>query len=456
MLRPAFSYHTTFMWFMVCIAGLSVRTDLLGISSIVRVLCLDSACYNKLLRCCHSSAIKLPVLSQLWADTVLKLFGPQIERINGRIILLADGKKIAKSGKKMPGVKCLHQESDANTKPSFIMGHSTQAVSVLARADNTTLAVPLDMKIHEGVVFSNRDKRTLLDKLVMLVDGLTLKEPFYLVADAYYGSGKIIKPLLGQGNHLITRAKSNCAARSPAPGTQGPRKRGRPRLYGDKVKLRHLFNNKDAFLSMSSPAYDEKNVTIKVRTLDLLWEPAGQLVRFVLVEHPSRGRWILMCTDLTLEPREIIRLYALRFKIELGFKQAAHTLGSYGYHFWMADMKRLKRRGGNQYMHHETEDYRQAVRRKLHAFHVFLFMGVVTQGLMHYLSACHTDAVWRSFGSWLRTIRKGVAPTELVVGMALKNTLPEFLLVGAKDNNLAKFILANQRPDDSVDWGIAA
>src|ERR1035438_10338432 len=32
--------------------------------------------------------------------------------------------------------------------------------------------------MHEGTVFSNRDHRTLLDKMVLLLDSLELKEPF--------------------------------------------------------------------------------------------------------------------------------------------------------------------------------------------------------------------------------------------------------------------------------------
>jgi hypothetical protein len=131
----------------------------------------------------------------------------------------------------------------------------------------------------------------------------------------------------------------------------------------------------------------------------------------------------------------------------LRFKQATHIVGTCDYHFWMACMKKVARRGGNQHLHLQSEAYRRAVRRKLHAYHVFLFMGVVTQGLMHYLSACHTELVWRSFGSWLRTIRTGVAPTELVVTIALQNTLSEFLLVGHKSSDVAKFIIENQDPD---------
>ena len=107
-------------------------------------------------------------------------------------------------------------------------------------------------------------------------------------------------------------------------------------------------------------------------------------------------------------------------------------------------MKPLKRRNGNQHLHRETEAYRQAVKKKMRAYHVFLFAGVVAQGLMHYLSSCHNEAVWRSFGSWLRTIRKGVAPSEMVVAMALRNTLPEFLIVCSATNIMAKFIREKQ------------
>ena len=222
------------------------------------------------------------------------------------------------------------------------------------------------------------------------------------------------------------------------------------------MKLVNLFRSALRVGTLTSPVYDERNVKPRVRTVDLLWNAAARPVRFVLVEHPVRGRLVLMSTDLSLEPIDIIRAYGLRFKIELCFKQAAHRVGSYGYHFWMADMKPIKRRGANQYLHHESDVYRDNVRRKLHAYHVFLFMGVVTQGLMHYLSACHTEQVWRYFRSWIRTIRTGVAPTEMVVGLALRNELPEFLLAGAKSNSVAKFIADHQALSDSHYWGKAA
>ena len=66
------------------------------------------------------------------------------------------------------------------------MGHSFQAVGILAGALSSAFAGPLISRIHEGVVFSNRDKRTVLDKMVILLESLEISEQFYFIADAYY------------------------------------------------------------------------------------------------------------------------------------------------------------------------------------------------------------------------------------------------------------------------------
>ncbi len=75
----------------------------------------------------------------------------------------------------------------------------------------------------------------------------------------------------------------------------------------------------------------------------------------------------------------------------------------------------------------KTEAYRDAVRRKLEAYHRHSQPGLIAQGLLQILSATVPKLIWRSFGSWIRTIRPGLAPSEQVVAIALRNSLPEFL-----------------------------
>jgi hypothetical protein len=442
-LRDACARKRTFLWMTLALVGFSIRDDLFGVSSFVRACFLKGTKYRRLLHLFHSPALHLQKLTALWVRLALRLFCPVI--FGDYILLIADGLKVPKEGKKMPAVKKLHQESQNNSKATFIMGHSFQALGLLVRgAVGQFFCVPLVSRIHEGLVWSNRDKRTLLDKLVGLFLQIVefLPQRSILIADAYYASKKVIKPLLREGHHLVTRVRITTRAYHQAPPAK-KRKRGRPKFYGKKVLLRNYFQHPEDFVTAASPVYGEDNVSIQYLCLDLLWRPIGQLVRFVLVKHPSRGYMILMTTQILLHPLDIIRIYGYRFKIEVSFKQALHTLGTYAYHFWLKAMPPRRRRSGNQYLHRATEEYRQQIRRKMAAYHRYVQLGCVAQGLLQYLSVTFGKKVWRHFGSWLRTMNQDKAPSEMVVAQALRSCLPKFLVVKHGSHNLEKFIVEN-------------
>ena len=419
----------------------------LGVTSFVRVLNLRPEAYHRLLHLFHSKALNLDVLTSCWVRLCLVLFRPFW--VGQRLVCIADGIKAPKEGKRMPAVKLLHQESQNNTKPEYILGHSLQAISLLVHSGaGQVAAIPLTSRIHEGLVFSNRDARTLLDKLVALLFSITLiwNKPVVLVADAYYAGGKVITPLLNNGHHLFTRAKTNAVAYLPAPKVTTPRK-GRPRIYGQKVRLKDMATNDGAFTSAPSPVYGEHNVMLRFRVLDLLWKPVRRIVRFLIVHHPVRGTIFLLSTDTSLIALEILQLYGYRFKIELGFRQAVHVIGTYAYHFWMLGMKPLRRGSGDQYLHRASDDYRAAIRRKLRAYHLYVQLGCIAQGLLQHLAINHTAQVWHSFRSWLRTMNPAMPPSELIVASALRSTLPPFLAVPALAPDLTKIMAKYRRHD---------
>jgi hypothetical protein len=432
---------------LLVLMGMCCRDDNAGVTSFVRVLNFNGKAYHRLLHLFHSKALDLDLLTALWSRLCLVLFRPF--EVGGRLVCLADGIKAPKEGKRMPAVKHLHQQSESNTKPEFIMGHSLQAISLLVHsAGGQVAAVPLTSRIHEGLVFSNRDTKTLLDKLVALLLSIARwwDRQVLLVADAYYASAKVILPLLKDGHHLITRAKSNAVAYMAAP-KEDVRGKGRPRIYGEKVRLKDLANDTSAFTSAPSPVYGENDVVVRYRTLDLLWRPVGRVVRFVIVRHPQRGTIFLLSTDITLEPMQILQLYGYRFKIELGFRQAVHVIGAYAYHFWMSDMNPLRRRGGDQYLHRKSDDYRDAVRRKLRAYHVHIQLGCIAQGLLQHLSLNYTAEVWHCFRSWLRTMNPAMPPSELVVASVLRSSVKALLSTCALVPELGKIAVTHYRYD---------
>ena len=246
------------------------------------------------------------------------------------------------------------------------MGHSLQCLSLLVTGDAQCFAaVPLIAQIHEGLVWSNRDSKTLMDKAASLVEVIrsAIETQVLVVADAYYANAPFIKLMLKNGCQIVSRVRNNAVAFC-SPENPSKKKPGRPKKYGERVVLSELFLRTDLFTSVKMSVYDEDEVLIRYYAVNLLWKSMKGLVRFVLVDHSTRGKTIFMTTDLTFDPLLVIKGYGYRFKIEVAFKSALHTIGAYAYHFWMKSMDPIKRFTGDQYMHKKSEKYRSSVKRK--------------------------------------------------------------------------------------------
>jgi hypothetical protein len=388
-----------------------------------------------------SSAVDLGKLQILWTSVVFKCFSG-IVRINGRCVIAGDGIKIGKEGRKMPGVKWLHQSSESNSKAEHITGHSIQVVALLVQGLSTYFAVPLAGQIHEGLRLDSQDKRTLLDKLFEMVTGLRVAEAFYLVLDRYYCSGKFMKQLISKNIHIVTMMKRSAVAYLPVIKTE-IKKRGRPAKYGMKIKLFSLFEKEQTWTKTTIAS----GVVIEYCAIELFWKPVGDLVLFVLTRHPTKGVAIIMSTDRTIHPLSLIMLYGLRFKIEVLFKQAVHQIGVFLYRFWIKSIApRTRKQRGDQNLQDFNETLQHRIAKKMHAYHVFILCGLIAQGLLQYLSVHYYKSVWSSFGTWLRTIRENTLPSEMVTALAMARTY-EYFLEDEQDRSIFKKFLVGKTAD---------
>lgn len=428
----------TFYWLAAVLVGFTVKNDFFGVTSLARGVGLLPNYYTCMLNFFHSGSVDSAKVLSIWIQLILSNFNGLV-KLNDRYLIVADGIKVGKEGKKMPGVKWLHQDSESNSKAEYIMGHSIQAISILVKGVKNFFAVPLTAKIHEGVRFDCKDSRTLLDKLFELLIEMNFPAAFYLIADKYYCSGRLMKQLVAKNIHLITMMKKNAVAYYAL--KENHIGRGRPKKYGQSVKLFNLFESNLDFLKTPMP--NNPKIMIEYFAINLLWRPLGDFVQFVLVKHPHRGNSIVMSTDLTINPLDLVLAYSLRFKIEVLFKQAVHQIGTFAYRFWLKTMTPRKRgKASNDYLVHFAPRYfKEKIKSKIDAYHLFIQLGFIAQGLAQYLSLYCYKQVWGSFGTWLRTIRDHTLPSEKVVSTALSKTYIQFLIDNEKTCSFKKFVL---------------
>ena len=147
--RDCFTMSATFKWFVTIIIGLLIRTDKLGVSSIIRDLSLQPKVYESMTHFFRSSAWRREVIENKWFEVVKKYAPLYME--GESIVLVGDGVKQAKESRKMPGVKKLHQESENSSKAQFIFGHMFGGIGILSNPKPKLFCIPLMITLHDGV-----------------------------------------------------------------------------------------------------------------------------------------------------------------------------------------------------------------------------------------------------------------------------------------------------------------
>lgn len=430
--RTLFSRTTTWLMFCAVVLGFIGATDMIGISSFCRFYSVDETAYNAFLHFFRYSSWSLTAISLHWEAFVLSQNKSVFN--DGRIIMLGDHTYVPKDGRRMPGVLTLHQNSETQSKPSYFRGHCWGTIGLLIGSLSTPFCLPINLSLHQGQVHigevKNEKKDTLVTRIIQTALDISIRNgiPGILILDAYFPAGVAFKlsnsvwsialkqPLMT----LIIRAKKNYVAYLPADNNKnkGP---GRPKKYGEKIKLMEVFDQEQLFQKVACTIYD-KTEEVLILTSDLFWKPSCSLIRFVFVVT-SRGPIVLMCSDLTMSPITAIELYCKRVRIETMIDMLKNLLGAFRYRFWTKKLPSESRRPKkNKKLKSPPADCLATIKKCWNAYERFAMLGAISLGLLQLISLNFSESIWNNFSSFLRT-RSRAIPSERTAKIVVSNLL---------------------------------
>ena len=159
--------------------------------------------------------------------------------------------------------------------------------------------------------------------------------PLVIVGDSNYAVLGLLQFCQSLSNPVtfITRLRLDAALYEPAP-PRLPGQVGRPRVKGKRLPTLKQLLDEPATVWTTVPVrwYEGVQRTVEIASGTAVWYHKGKApvpIRWALIRDPH-GKFepqALLCTDLNVEPRQIIEWFVLRWQLEVTFQQVRTHLG---------------------------------------------------------------------------------------------------------------------------------
>ena len=440
-----------------------IRADHLGLTSIIRELSLTPVSYNLILHFFRADSWYIGTVRQTWLQLIARL--PILYRVDGRAVMVGDGVKQSKEGRFMPGVIKIHQESGNSAKGEYIFGHMFGGLGVIIGGmHNKLYCLLISLKLHCGLEAINgwdgnekyKEESHVVKMVRDAIEAVRELGPSILLLDRLYLTVPMLIALSTASNlHVVTKAKTNAAAYLDPEPKNG---RGAKRKKGEKVLVSSLFRAKaKEFRTVTATLYG-KNQSVRYYDTDLLWgNKLYQKLRFVLAVF-NGDETILVSTDLTLSPEQIIELYCHRFKIECSFRELKQVVAGFSYRFWSKDMPKLDKFIKNKESQDKLtkivdENARVNIKLTVGAIERFALLGSIALGLLQIISLLFANTFSDPAVRYLRT-KSNTVPSEATVAHFMRKSIFR-LLRSFPDLTISRLISSREINISSID-GICA
>jgi len=232
----------------------------------------------------------------------------------------------------------------------FSFGHNFVVLSIQVRfpfAPHKTWSLPILMRLYRGKQKKGkpggerkaigqappREYRTrpqLASEMIALLASWLPERTIQVLGDSEY-AGQSISRRLPPNVHLTSRMVMNAALYDLPPKHQKNR-RGAPRKKGRRLDSpAQLAASKNVCWTKTRATLYDRRVRVCYKTCLALWynSAGARPLRIVVVRDPSGRRKddCFFSTDLSLSPKAILELFALRWPLEVAFYNAKQFLG---------------------------------------------------------------------------------------------------------------------------------